>query len=755
MAGSDFNYDSSRIADANRSWQAACNTAVTGWNKSNEFIVALVANGQKNNLEAFKIQWSKNDVDWYDLTGSGELIQGTNTVLVNGNPVGSLCGCASATVEQSEELEGDSFTESLEVATTDNCIEIQVAIDPSNGIDNQIYYFRQYSITKSVGLGTAEATLTLLGGEDFFKTCEEDLGLSDVPIKSAEIIKTESTLLVDARVLKPEVSKAESFSVNDNYSDVWTALLTKIESFNLEDFLEKEILGGEGGKGGELIVFPLLEETLSISDDYSKIPNKAISEALSVSGTYSKQWDAYMTRQETIDLADDYSDVWSAFILKTESLSFADTITRILLYFKQLEESLGLLDIRTLNVLKLTSETIGLTDEFSRISSVYRTLTDSMNLVDARTFKPNILKVESFEVQDIFDRIWNIKRLHEESLTINDAKILESFLFLVEALALADEVEAALLLLKKLLTENLGLADEFNRVFSIYRTYSEAFNLTDIVTRVLLYYKTLEDSLSLSDTKKFVSKKLALETLGLIDIKTLLAKCSLTEALSLADEVEAFITLLKKVLTESLGLTDEFSDVWIAYLLKAESISLTDEIIKTSAYYRLLEQTLGLTDTFLRQLLFYRLLSDSLGISDFYGKIWNIERQYQESMSISDIKTLLMKSTLIETLLLADDVQAQLALLKKLLTESMEMSDSISKIANYKKTIAELLVVVDKRIVKMQKELQDSFTLADAFSVTEVIYRVLDLLITIKRALAMTEKFISSLDINITEKGEG
>lgn len=173
MAGSDYSHDSSRIADPNGNWQVACETPVLGWTKTNELIVALVAvcDAHAGATEAFKMQWSKNNVDWNDLGVAGELVQGTATVLVDGNPVASPSGCASQTVEDSEEVEGDNQTGNL-ATTGQNCVEVQVAVDSSGGIDGQKYYFRLYSTTESAALGTAGATLTLLSPKDAYSLAD-------------------------------------------------------------------------------------------------------------------------------------------------------------------------------------------------------------------------------------------------------------------------------------------------------------------------------------------------------------------------------------------------------------------------------------------------------------------------------------------------------------------------------------------------------------------------------------------------------
>jgi len=96
MGGSDWvtpETGNSRIADANRTWQQPCDTDVTDWDKANEFIVALIAQcGVHGGCSAtLRVQWQRDSEGiWYDLGTTGELRQGTATVLVNcTSPVGT------------------------------------------------------------------------------------------------------------------------------------------------------------------------------------------------------------------------------------------------------------------------------------------------------------------------------------------------------------------------------------------------------------------------------------------------------------------------------------------------------------------------------------------------------------------------------------------------------------------------------------------------------------------------------------------
>jgi len=169
MAGSSWATptSNSRIANSSISWQAACNTDVTGWSKSSEFVVALWAQCGDHGgcTSVFIVQW-RNLTDggsWTTLaSGTGELRQGTGTSLVNGNTVATSSGCNSST--DSEEVEGDNTTSSLTVTAKDQYVEVQCAFDPANALDSKEYEFRLYDNTAGAGLTEGTASLTTEAG---------------------------------------------------------------------------------------------------------------------------------------------------------------------------------------------------------------------------------------------------------------------------------------------------------------------------------------------------------------------------------------------------------------------------------------------------------------------------------------------------------------------------------------------------------------------------------------------------------------
>jgi len=158
---------SSRIADSDRSWQAACETDKSGWLKTNEFIIAMLAQTDAHNGESsqFKLQWGtgQSPSSWNDLAASGAMKYGDSTVLVDTtSPVGSASACGSLT--DSDENEGDGTTTMMDTTAKEQIVECQFAVDPAAADDGQTYSFRLWDITASVALGVAGASLIIQAG---------------------------------------------------------------------------------------------------------------------------------------------------------------------------------------------------------------------------------------------------------------------------------------------------------------------------------------------------------------------------------------------------------------------------------------------------------------------------------------------------------------------------------------------------------------------------------------------------------------
>jgi len=158
----------SRIADDAESYQAACDTNVSDWTKTDDFILVIQVGTSKGPIaRAYKLMW-RNVTDagsFADVTGSGEITFNATTSLVDGDPFTPNTGCVAdeLSAEDGLESEGDNilpdsgtYTHSDEYYT-----EFAWALDCSNALDGKEYAFQLYDVTESAIIGVAGATITM------------------------------------------------------------------------------------------------------------------------------------------------------------------------------------------------------------------------------------------------------------------------------------------------------------------------------------------------------------------------------------------------------------------------------------------------------------------------------------------------------------------------------------------------------------------------------------------------------------------
>jgi len=212
----------SRIADASRSWQQACNVDVTGWDIANEFIVATYALADSVNPDSdFKMQWRRAGGSFADVGADTEICWGTNTVLVDGGAVGSAAGCLSP-IDDDVENEGDNLAHLDNIANGDYC-EIQWALGFGSGaIGSQEYELQLVSIDWSNSAVLQVSITTAAAG--------------DLSINVSESITTGETIGPSAPLAG--VSKSESLTVSELRDLLISILPESADSMTISELTE-------------------------------------------------------------------------------------------------------------------------------------------------------------------------------------------------------------------------------------------------------------------------------------------------------------------------------------------------------------------------------------------------------------------------------------------------------------------------------------------------------------------------------------
>jgi hypothetical protein len=184
----------SRLANASRSWEVACDIDIGSWNKANEFILAAFAldNTPHGGTQAsFKMQWRRAGGTFADVGADTEICWGVGTILVDGTePVGGFSGCQTPYV--SHENEGDNACTPSKV-NPGLYLEIQWALGFGSGALNTQEYELQLYNTSDDGTAICSVSITTAAG-----------GI-DVPVNLVSIKATTRTITAK-KIIKTNVN---------------------------------------------------------------------------------------------------------------------------------------------------------------------------------------------------------------------------------------------------------------------------------------------------------------------------------------------------------------------------------------------------------------------------------------------------------------------------------------------------------------------------------------------------------------------
>lgn len=165
MAAGNPTASGSRIANATRTWQAAEDTAVTGWTVGSPFVfaAAIAAVAKNSAAMSLRLRW-RNVTDggtFAELGSTGELTWGATTDLVNGNAVATgEAGCTGAGtwVDGTEREGANAITQTILKGTWS---EHHFAIDTTNALSNKQYEFELYEANTAAVIATSPFLATL------------------------------------------------------------------------------------------------------------------------------------------------------------------------------------------------------------------------------------------------------------------------------------------------------------------------------------------------------------------------------------------------------------------------------------------------------------------------------------------------------------------------------------------------------------------------------------------------------------------
>jgi len=202
-------YASGNIDNATRNLGNTVNTPVTGWDKANDFVVAIALEAQSGATWVntnYRLEWrNKTDGGSFAVLGNtGELTYNGATNLVEGNSLDSgeaICTPVNGTTyvagspNGGVEKEGAATFTGGDASTTNQWSEFQFSVDASSALSSKEYEFQIYDVDNSVALGPSLATLTTAaGGTTYTVYAADSLNFSEGNAENADFVEAGSDI---------------------------------------------------------------------------------------------------------------------------------------------------------------------------------------------------------------------------------------------------------------------------------------------------------------------------------------------------------------------------------------------------------------------------------------------------------------------------------------------------------------------------------------------------------------------------------
>lgn len=316
---------------------------------------------------------------------------------------------------------------------------------------------------------------------------------------------------------------------------------------------------------------------------------------------------------------------------------------------------------------------------------------------------------------------------------------------LADSLGLTDQVIHAVDT-KRLVTDDLGLSGDQQRTLDVVRTIVDSLGLGDDQQRAATLLRSITDNLGLFAYAPFPYRKVAAifarsvsDSLGLADVVEgpiqlvyLIAHAVrvLSDSLGLSDDQQRVLAAVR-TLTDSLGLSDDVAAALaaaVATILALDSLGLSDDAQRTITALRTLPDDLGITDVAQRVATLLRIVTTDLGLSDASQRTSTVVRLLADNLGLSDDVTANLNAA-IETILILDsiglsDSVLRIAAVERQVSDDLGLADQVARSLTALRSIADDLGLTDSLTVEELEPGLDTILVLDSLGLTDTVVRI-------------------------------
>jgi len=338
-----------------------------------------------------------------------------------------------------------------------------------------------YVRTINDGVGTTDA----LGGVGVtLRNIAESLGITDsmVSLKAMLQVLSESLGITDSSI----TSIGKVRSIED--------IVGLVDSFSVLSAFTR-----------------LLSENVGLTDAVDKLSafNRTTDDGVDVTDESSKLSEFNRTTDDGVDVTDESSKLSEFNRTTDDGVGVVDANTDSVGFNRTTDDGVDVTDAETdsAGFNRTEADNLGMTDSVDRVGAFIRVLTDNEGLSDSMSHISVTLRVlaESLGITDLVTHeIGGMVRVIGDSIGLTETILGTSNTYrqLSESVGLADTV-SRLLVLSRLLTDNLGITDDMVR--GQVRIIADSLGITDDVAALTAYLRTLSDDVGVVDALTRVS----------------------------------------------------------------------------------------------------------------------------------------------------------------------------------------------------------------------------------------------------------
>lgn len=240
---------------------------------------------------------------------------------------------------------------------------------------------------------------------------------------------------------------------------------------------------------------------------------------------------------------------------------------------------------------KTATDSFGVTEDIHVLLEILRTFTDSAPVVDSQAFAFDLPKTDSVSAADV--EIRDFSKAAADSYGL---------------------LEAAALSFSNVYSDSTSVNDQFSRVASYVRTFSDAFTLDDITDVDAVQKSTIgakTNVIGFADVQVFGTEK------SLQDTATVAEQASLHPSRPEADGISA---------------SDVFQKVVTFSRVPAETVSVAESAVADVS--KSLSDTPAMSDTFQKSVSFQRVFTEALSFADQH--VANVGKGLSDTASMSE-----------------------------------------------------------------------------------------------------------------------